>query len=260
MPWRELISHKLLLRELSLRLLKAPFRASKLGWVWLVLQPMLMMALYTIVFAKIFGGRYGDSSTETVWDYGIGVYLSLTVFSFAADVIGGAPTILETHRSMLRRSAVPASVIVTAQVIAAALRFIPNLILSLLTVAIFSTLHASVLWAVPGILGFALFLLGIAYALSALGAVYADVRHLAGLVSTILLWSSAVFYSASKVPAILQYVNPVLQAVELTRAGALWGVAEPSCFRSLGVLWISAAVSLTVGVWLMRRLRTRFTE
>jgi lipopolysaccharide transport system permease protein len=248
------------LRQFTKRFLSASFRSSSLGWLWLLLQPLVMMVAYTLVFGYIFTGRYGNSPSESNWDYAIAVYLSLIVFGFATDIIGGAPLLLETQRTLLTHTRIPAEVFVVAFVQAAAVRFLVALVPCLVLASIVCTVHWSSFCVIPLLAGYAVFLLGLAFVFAVVGVIVPDVRQLIGLTSTVLMFCSAVFYPVRLVPTWLQSLNPVLQAVESTRESVLWGTFGQDFASRLMVEWIGAAVLLLFGLALLRKNRIRLTD
>ena len=72
-------------RELHMR-----FRSSALGLGWLVLQPLAQIVLFTLVFYQFFQVRWpqGDGS---VGEYGLQVFIGLSLFTFVAEVINRSP-------------------------------------------------------------------------------------------------------------------------------------------------------------------------
>jgi lipopolysaccharide transport system permease protein len=252
--------HRGALIQFTKRFLSTSFRSSSFGWFWLFLQPFVMMVAYTLVFGFIFKGHYGQSVTESNWDYAIAVYLSLTVFGFATDIIGGGPMLLESQRSLLANTRVPAEVFIVAYLQAAAIRFLSALVPCLILARIISRVYWTGIWAIPLVAGYVLFLLGLTFVLSVLGVIFPDVKQLIGLTTTILMFSSAVFYPASMVPTWFQSINPVLQAVALTRDFVLWGGTGRTHLSGFVVEWSGAVITLFLGLWLLRSYRSRLTD
>jgi lipopolysaccharide transport system permease protein len=252
--------HRPTLAGFTRRYVHSAFRSSALGWSWLLLQPMVMLVAYTLVFAFIFVGKYNGAPNESNWDYSIAVYTSLTVFGFATDIIGGAPVLFEMQRSLLTNTRIPPEVFVVAFVQSAIIRFSVALVPCLAIAAIFSSVHMTGLWVIPLYAGYAVFLLGLAFLLAVVGIRLPDSRQLISLISTILMFSSAVFYSVSRVPPWLQAINPILQAVDLTREFLLWGRPVADFLPGLAYVWAAAAVSLSLGLAVLRMNRGRLTD
>jgi lipopolysaccharide transport system permease protein len=248
------------LAQFTQRLLHASMRRSSLGWGWLVLQPLIMMVAYVTVFTFVFPGTYGQNPTDTALDYAIGVYLSLTVFNFATDIIGGAPFLLEMHRSLLLNTRIPAEVFIVASVLASLIRFLAGLALCLLLAALLSHVHWTGLWLIPLVIVYTAFMLGLALVLSVLGVVVPDLRQLTALLSTVLMFSSAVFYPARLLPLWMQRINPLFQAVEGARGFVLWGRPIADGTAAFAVMGVFAVGLIAAGLVLLRRFRSLLTE
>jgi len=248
------------LAQFTQRLLHASMRRSSLGWGWLVLQPFVMMVAYVVVFTFVFTGTYGQNPSDTPLDYAIGVYLSLTVFNFATDIIGGAPFLLEMHRPLLLSTRIPAEVFIVASVQASLIRFLAGLALCLVLASILTHVHWTGLWVIPLIVVYTLFLLGLALVLSVLGAIVPDLRQLTALLVTVLMFSSAVFYPARLLPLWMQRINPFFQVVEATRGFVLWGRPISAGATAFIVETVAAVFLITAGLVLLRRFRSRLTE
>ena len=80
-----------LLRELRMR-----YRASAVGGGWLILQPVVHILLFTLVFYQFFQVRWpvGDGSAT---EYGLQVFVGLSLYTFVADVINRAPASVWSH-------------------------------------------------------------------------------------------------------------------------------------------------------------------
>jgi len=72
--------HRYLLWQFTKRQVQQRHRGSAIGILWSVLNPLLMMSIYTIVFGLIFKGHYSGIEGQTTIDYALGVFLSITIF------------------------------------------------------------------------------------------------------------------------------------------------------------------------------------
>src|SRR6476620_2295816 len=90
----DLWQHRELLWQFILRNVELRHKGSHLGLIWSFLNPLLMLALYVVALGYIFGGRYGVVPDETRVDYGLGIFLSLTLFHFVSEVLATAPSLI----------------------------------------------------------------------------------------------------------------------------------------------------------------------
>ena len=86
---RGLLSHGNLIRELVARDVRDRYSGSWLGMVWALITPMVLIAIYAIVFGAIFGSRIPGMETQHSGTFGFGVYLfsGLLVFTIFSEVL-----------------------------------------------------------------------------------------------------------------------------------------------------------------------------
>ena len=220
--WR----HRELLWQFTLRNVELRHKGSHLGLIWSFANPLLMLSLYVFVFGYIFGGHFGVLPNETRSDYGLGVFLGLSLFHFIAEVFGLAPTIVTSNPNFVKKVVFPLEILPAAAVGAAAFHLAVSLGLVLLGIVAFGHgLDWGVLWLPVVIVPLLLLALGISWFFSALGVFFRDTAQLMQFLTVVLMFSSAVFYPASRIPspawAVLKF-NPLLLTIEIARDGVLW--------------------------------------
>ena len=74
-PLWELPGRSELIVSLARRELVARYKGSVLGIIWALLTPVVMIAIFTFIFAEIFGARFGASRSP--WDYALYLFCGL---------------------------------------------------------------------------------------------------------------------------------------------------------------------------------------
>lgn len=257
----DLWQHRDLLRQFTVRQVELRHKGSHLGIVWSFLNPLLMLALYVLVFGHIFGGTFGQPG-ETRTEYGLGIFLGLTLFHFASEVLVTAPGVIVANPNFVKKVVFPLEVLPAANVAAALFHALIGLALALIGVALFGPpLGWGVLWLPVILFPLALALLGLNWFISALGVFLRDIAQLMQFLSLALMFASAVFYPVHKIPAaawaFMRY-NPVLLAIELTRDAVLW--REPLNYTHLAYLYIFGLGACYAGYAAFRRLKPAFAD
>lgn len=258
----DLWKHRELLWQFTLRNVELRHKGSHLGLIWSFLNPLLMLALYVLVFGYIFGSKFGVLPGETRADYALGVFLGLTVFHFVAEVLGVSPSFIVGNPNFVKKVVFPLEVLPAAGVGAATFHFLVSLILVLLSVMLFgSGLPLSSFWLPVVLLPIVLFCLGISWLISALGVFFRDVGQLMGFLSVATMFASAVFYSAKIIPPAIWFwmrLNPVLLAIEMARAVTLW--RQPLNFHHLIYLYVCSVATCWLGHAAFRRMKPAFAD
>ena len=249
--------------QFTVRAVESRYRGSYLGILWAVLNPLLMLAIYFVVFGIIFGGHFRDVKVESLKDFAMAMFLGLTLYQVLAETLGAAPLLITGNANLVKKVVFPLEVLPLAQ--AGGLWF--NLAIGLILalggwVIIGNSLTLSGLAWLPVILLPLLMLsAGLAWLLAALGVFFRDLAQAMPYVAQVVMYSSAVFYPVSRIPAgvwaILKW-NPFLQTVVLAREAVLWNL--PVNLTRLGYTYVAGIASLVVGRWVFHKLRPAFAD
>jgi lipopolysaccharide transport system permease protein len=259
--WR----HRDLLWQFTRRNFELTLRGSHLGLIWSFLNPLLMLGLYVFVFGFIFGGHFGVVASETATDYALGVFLGLTIFGLIAEILAMAPMIIASSPNFVKKVVFPLEVLPAAAVGASIGRMLIGLAFALLGIILLGPGgHPGLLWLPVILLPVIVGCLGLAWLISSLGVFIQDIGQLMAFLAQVVMYSSAVFYSAARISSlaptawtVLRF-NPVLLAIELTRDAALWH--QPMNFRHLGYLYVCGFVTCWLGYVLFRKLKPAFAD
>lgn len=256
--WR----HRELLWQFTLRQVELRHKGSHLGLAWSFVGPLLMLGLYVLVFGYIFGGTFGVIPNETRVDYGLGIFFGLTLFHFVAEVLGWAPTLIVSNPNFVKKVVFPLEILPAATVFGAVFHMLISLGLVLLgSLLIGPGLGLSALWLPVILLPMCMLLLGAGWFLAALGVFFRDIGQIIQFITMALMFASAVFYSAHKIPAaawVWMRYNPVLLAIELARDAALW--SRPINLHHLGYLYAAGAAACYLGHAAFRKMKPAFAD
>jgi lipopolysaccharide transport system permease protein len=255
--------HRYLLWQFTKRQIEQRHRGSALGLIWGILQPLMMMAIYTAVFNLVFKGRYsGASDDQTTSGYALAMFLSITIFQTIGEVIGTSATIIISQPNLVKKVVFPLEILPVANLGATLYQFIISLFLTLLGVMTLGnglSLH-SLLFLVT-LMPLIPITLGLSLLLSSLGVFLRDIQYAAGPVTMVLMYTSAVFYSAEMLPPALfawfKY-NPILHVIEQSRAVLLWH--HPFNWHAFIYSSSVGFVVLAIGIFTFRKLKPAFAD
>lgn len=257
----ELWQHRALLWQFTLRNVELRHKGSHLGLVWSFLNPLLMLGLYVLVFGYVFRGGFHETAGETRLDYGLGIFVGLSLYHFFAEVLGLAPTTIVGNPNFVKKVVFPLEILPAANVGGALVHLVISLGLALLgVVTVGRGLQAGVLWLPLILLPLVLLCLGTAWLVSALGVFFRDIGQLTQFATMVLLWASAVFFSAQQYPEAWPWLrfNPLLLAISLARDAVLWG--RPLNLHHLGYVYACGLLACIAGHALFRRMKPAFAD
>jgi lipopolysaccharide transport system permease protein len=261
---RTLIVQRGLVWQFTERNFHARHKGSYLGLAWAVLNPLLLLGLYFVVFDLIFGARFGVAN-ETPVDDTLALLLGMTVFRFFGDVIAESPAIIVGSPNLVKKVVFPVEVLPVANLGACCFNFAISMVLVLLGMCLFGRgMPATTLWMPVIIVPMALLAAGLSWLLAALGVFFRDVSQLTQFLSILLMYLSAVFYppalAISKAPRIWAVIrfNPVLQIIVMLRNAMLW--RQPLNLAHVGWLYVGCGAICMLGYACFALLRYTFAD
>jgi ABC-type polysaccharide/polyol phosphate export permease len=248
---RDILRYRDLVMTLVARELKVRYRRSLIGFVWTMLQPLLMMLVFYMVFSKLF--RFNLPR------YPVYALAGILFWNFFSQSIVSSMNSLRGNAPLLQKLPVPRAVFPIATVISGVVNLLFALIPTLLIVIFLErTLSPALLFLPVSILLAALFTLGAGLLLSPLAVFFSDVVELIGVLLTVLMYLTPVFYPMAILPDNVRWVvryNPVRSILEVFRDPIHYGKIPP--LEHLAVSGGIAAVALALGAFAFRRSSDR---
>lgn len=227
-PARQLFRHRGLWWQFARRQFEMRHRGSLLGALWAVVTPLLMLGMYLFIFGYIFEGSFGAVPNESQWDYGLGIFLGLSIFHLVAETMMAAPGVIVNQPNFVKKVVFPLEILPAAAVGSACFHMLISIAMVLLGAALSSRgLSWGLLWLPVIVTPVITLALGMSWILSALGVFFRDLVQVVPLVQIALMYASAIFYPVARIQEfpwawlILRF-NPLIHLVDLARNAVLW--------------------------------------
>jgi len=245
--FRQLWTRRETIRYLVSSQLKAGHRDKVLGHLWNLLDPMLFVAVYFVVFGLLFQQRAPGQTTEFI------LYLSVGVLAwrFHGTAITQAANCVRGNRGLIHEISFPKAVFPVAICLSRLYDFLWGLVVVVLLVLLLGNgVTPHWLWLPVVLLLQLLFTLGVAFIVAHLGAFFADTVNIVDVVMRLWFYMSPIFYQVRGPRAILpeEYrplymLNPTACFFEAYRDALLWGhTPETGVIVYVGVVSVLVAL------------------
>jgi ABC-2 type transport system permease protein len=258
--------NRILLAELVRTDFKLRYQDSTLGYIWSILNPLLLFAILYVVFDKFLGvGR-------SIEHYPVYLLLGIVLWRFFTEATNNGLKSIVSRGSLIRKISFPKYIIVISGTVSSLI----NLSLNLLVVFVFVvvngvTLTWSALLIIPLILELYIFALSLSFLLAAVNVKLRDVGYLwdvflqAAFYATPIIYPVGLVVAKSELAAQIIMMNPVAQVIQDARYAlvtdqsiTLFSIVTDKVFVVLPFLMI--ALTLVIGGMYFKKSSRRFAE
>jgi lipopolysaccharide transport system permease protein len=255
--WR----NRSLVRALVQREVLGRYRGSFMGILWSFFNPVFMLVVYTFVFSVVFKARWsGGSDSKT--EFALILFAGLIVFNLFAECFNRAPGLILANVNYVKKVVFPLEILPWVALGSAMFHALISLGVWLIAYLIlFGVPHITVLLLPLVILPLMLFIMGLTWGLASLGVYLRDVSQFIGILTTVLMFLSPIFYAASALPEKYRHLlllNPLTPAIEQARDVLFWGKVPD--ISMLTVYLLVAALIAWLGFAWFQKTRKGFAD
>ena len=231
--WKSLWSRRTFIKEYSKSELREQHFDSVFGQLWLVLNPLLLSAVYFVLIIII--GGTTDSARFA--------HLTASLFLFylvSNSLTGGVKSVTAGQRLILN-TAFPRIMLPISAVVIAIFKFLPTLIVFLVVKAVVGTPFTfEMLWAIPVLLITVFLALSLAITISCINVYFRDIASFLPYLTRTLLYLSPILYVASDLKPSLRVIevfNPLFPILDSWSRAMVQGVAPELSSMLQGLAW-----------------------
>jgi lipopolysaccharide transport system permease protein len=255
--WNELWRYRELFYFFTWRDIKIKYKQTVLGFLWAILQPLLMMTIFTLFF-----GRALNIPSQNL-PYPVYVFSGLLIWNLFSTGLTSASNSMVNNASIIKKIYFPRLIIPVSSILVALFDFLMASILFVIILLFFDQpvmWQAIVFWPLAVVVG-VVATLGLGAGLSALNVKYRDFRYVIPFLVQVLFFLTPIIYPISllKYP-ILQYVlacSPILAAVELFRYPLTGSMGN---LNFVYISLTSGVILLLIGIFYFKRTEDFFAD
>lgn len=243
---KRLLPYKDLLIIFTWREFVIRYRQSLIGILWVVLQPLSLMLLFTFIFSYVLKMRISGLP------YPVFFYAGLLPWTFFSSALNYSIPSLTNHYNLITKIYFPREILPLSGILVAFVDYlIAFLFFAFLLVVYHISLNLTALWLIPLLGLLFIFTISVSLFLSGLNVYYRDVKLATGFLIQLWFFASPVMYSIDNIDMklkILLFLNPLTFIIENMRRAVIEG-------RPV-VLWQFALVTLIILIFYL--LANRF--
>lgn len=215
-----------LILQMTRREVIGRYRGSVLGLAWSFFNPLIMLAVYTLVFSVVFQAKWGTGS-DSKSEFALVLFVGMIVHGILAECLNNSPTLMLRNVSYVKKVVFPLEIlpwVVMGSTLFHA--FVSVLVWMVFYLVVNQTLQWTAVFLPVVLLPLVLFTMGVSWVLASLGVYIRDIGQMTGVLTTMLLFLSPIFYPASRLPEPYQtiiYLNPLTFVIEQARDVLMWG-------------------------------------
>lgn len=247
------IKYKDLLRELVVRDIKLKYRRSFLGYLWSILNPLLIMVVMTIVFSQMF--------ERGIDNFPVYLLTGNALFEFVNSSTHMAMYSVLDNSALIKKIYVPKYIFTLARITSSMVDFVFSLG-ALFLVMIVTRAHFSwYILAIPIlVIQVYIFACGLGFLLSAANVFFRDIQYIYNAFTTAWMYLTPIFYPIELLPDwvrwIVEHLNPMFYYIQHFRD--LVYIGQFPTTRIFWGGWIIAFIMFAIGLAVFKKTQDKF--
>jgi lipopolysaccharide transport system permease protein len=218
-------------RQLGMQMIRREvvgrYKGSVLGLAWSFFNPIFMLAVYTLVFSGVFKSRWGTGDAGDKTQFAVVLFVGMIVHGLFSEVLNRSPSLVLSNVNYVKKVVFPLEILPVVAMGAALFHSFVSLTVLLSAFLFFNGfLHWTVVFIPLVLLPLIILTVGFAWMLASLGVFLRDVGQTIGIITTVILFLSPVFYPVNALPEKLRpwiMANPLTFIIEQARQVLIWG-------------------------------------
>ena len=252
---KELYQYREMIFSLIRKDLRGKYKGSFLGFLWTFVNPLLQLAVYTVVFSVFF--------KTNIDKFYIFLFVGLVPWLFFNTSLVGGATSIVSQENLIKKIYFPRMVLpisfVTSGFVNMLLTFL--VIFAVLLISRFG-INLKVIWLLPVVMIVEyLFALGISMITSALTVYFRDLEYILGILAMCWMYMTPILYDIETIPEKFRpliYLNPMTGVIQCYRE-ILYYQRIPQ-IQVLGSALVIGVAFLILGFFVFQKLQKRFVE
>jgi len=230
-PLSDVWRNRALTVRLARRDIESRYRGSVLGLAWTVVNPLIMLIVYTFIFSVVFRARWGTTQGGGTAEFALYLFSGMILFTIFSECVSRAPGLILENTSYIKKVVFPLEIMPVVVLLAALFNAMIGFVILLIFYLVARGLPPLTALLLPLVLlPLCLFSLGLSWFLASAGVFLRDLRQMVSVLITVMMFLSPIFYPLSAIPEdfrILILLNPLTLLLERSKDVLFWGTGLP---------------------------------
>ena len=243
--------------ELARRETRRRYKDTILGWLWIILIPLLQSAVIAFLFVKMAGIDLSGTNEP----YVLLVLSGFTVWNFVSHTVSQSMTALSGNMDLINTQPIPISLLPLSGALVKTYDWLTEVLVFIVVAIMVTGQLPTTFWQgiVPLVVSLTLFVAGLSLIISLIGSLIRDAGHLVSLFLSIWFWLSPIFYPAERIASRFGLINlnPLIHFLAAFRQISLDGILDVD---KLAKLFVCSAVFFVVSLVVFQRQSWRIYD
>jgi lipopolysaccharide transport system permease protein len=230
---REVVQYRQLIWVFALQEIKTQYVQTRLNLLWVVVRPLMVLALFTFIFDKLI------KIPGLLYPYPLFAFIGLWVWNNFSYLVNNGGNVILGNQNLIRKMYFPRLILLFSKLVVSLIELSVSLVLTLLLMAALGSPVSTRILFVPAFVSISVLVgLTIAIWLNVLNIKYRDLHQFVPTLIGFMIWLTPVFYPVTLIPkaySFILYLNPISAAIQGCR-WAILGDTLPSVYYLPAIL------------------------
>lgn len=253
--------NKYLLGKLVKKDIEQRYKGSVLGMLWTFIVPIVMLIIYTFVFSEIFKAKW-NIDTSNKFEFALVLFCGLSCYNMIAEVMNRSTNLIASNVNYVKKVIFPLEILPVTITFSALFNcVISYLILIAANLILSHTISVTLLQILLVFLPLIIICCGLSYFISAISVYLKDMSNAIGIIVTILMYLSPVFFPLTSVPKSFRMfceINPLTYIIENFRNVVLYNTNLNLKYYLISMVF--SLLCLVFGYYVFKKVKEGFAD
>ena len=242
--------------------LKGRFVRSKLGGVWMIINPLAQVAIYALILSNVLAAKLPGVRGDNQYAYAVYLMAGLLAWTLFNDIVSRCLKLFIDRGNLMKKINFPR---ITLPTIVVGSCLLNNLLLFVAMMGVFALLgqqfSMAIFWLIPLTVVLVSLSLGLGLLLGVMNVFIRDIGHVVPIVLQMFFWFTPIVYPSSIIPEAYRHLlgfNPMFPIVEGYHQVLVYGNAPE--WRSLGMIALISVLLLAASLLMFRRASAELVD